>query len=286
MRYRIQHTTHYTYQQPVHLRHHVLRLRPRSDSAQQTQRFHLDVSPQPERQAPVTELEGSPGIGVWFAAEPTSHLIIKTVTEVETFRQNPFDYLAEPWASYLPIDYPASIASLLGSHLHHPLYPVASPNIIELAQNIVYEVDGNVGFFLTTLTQRIYESCEYIIRPTGDPLPPGVTWAKKQGSCRDFTLLFMEACRAVGLAARFVSGYEEGDSTVLERDLHAWAEVYIPGGGWRGFDPTHGLAVADRHVALVASAFPRLAAPVTGSTQEGGLVSSSLSTEVRVRLLT
>jgi len=286
MRYRIQHTTHYTYQQPVHLRHHVLRLRPRSDSTQQTQRFHLDISPQPERQATVTELEGSPGIGVWFAAEPTSHLIIKTVAEVETFRQNPFDYLTEPWASYLPIDYPASIASLLGSYLHHPLYPMAAPNIVELAQNIVYEVDGNVGFFLTTLTQRIYETCQYIVRPTGDPLPPGVTWAKKQGSCRDFTLLFMEACRAVGLAARFVSGYEQGDSTVLERDLHAWAEVYIPGGGWRGFDPTHGLAVADRHVALVASAFPRFAAPVTDSTQEGGLVSSSLSTEVRVHLLT
>jgi transglutaminase-like putative cysteine protease len=105
------------------------------------------------------------------------------------------------------------------------------------------------------------------------------------GSCRDFTVLFMEACRAVGLAARFVSGYEEGDSTVLERDLHAWAEVYIPGGGWRGFDPTHGLAVADRHVALVASAFPQFTAPVTGSTQEGGRVSSRLTTEVRVKRL-
>jgi transglutaminase-like putative cysteine protease len=286
MRYRIQHTTHYTYQQPVHLRHHILRLQPRSDSAQQTRRFQLDISPQPERQTTVTDLEGSPGIGVWFAAEPTSHLMIKTVAEVETFRHNPFDYLAEPWASSLPIDYPASVATLLRPYLQHSLYPVASPAIVDLAQEIVHEVDGNVGFFLTTLTQRIYETCRYIVRPTGAPLPPGITWAKQQGSCRDFTVLFMEACRAVGLAARFVSGYEEGDSTVLERDLHAWAEVYIPGGGWRGFDPTHGLAVADRHVAVVASAFPQFAAPVTGSTQEGGRVSSSLSTEVRVQLLT
>jgi transglutaminase-like putative cysteine protease len=285
MRYQIQHTTQYSYQQPVHLRHHILRLQPRSDSAQQTQQFQLDINPHPERQATVSELEGSNSIGVWFSPEPTSQLTIKTIAEVETLRQNPFDYLAEPWAMSLPIDYPTSMTSLLRPYLQHSLYPVASPAVVELAQEIVHEVDGHVGFFLTTLTQRIYETCRYTIRPTGAPWPSGITWSKQLGSCRDFTVLFMEACRAVGLAARFVSGYEEGDSTVLERDLHAWAEVYIPGGGWRGFDPTHGLAVADRHVALVASAFPQFTAPVTGSTQEGGRVSSRLTTEVRVKRL-
>ncbi len=285
MHYRIRHTTHYTYEQAVHLRHHVLRLRPRSDGTQQVKEFHLDICPQPERQAAVVDLEGSDSLQVWFGPEPTCHLTIKTTTEVETFRDNPFDYLAEPWAVQLPIDYPASMVALLRPYLHHALYPVASPAVIALAQDIAHQVDGNVGFFLTTLTQRIYETCRYIVRPTGDPLLPGITWTQELGSCRDFTLLFMEACRVVGLAARFVSGYEEGDSSVLERDLHAWAEVYIPGGGWRGFDPTHGLAVADRHVALVASAFPRLAAPVSGSTQEGGRVGSTLDTEVRVEVL-
>jgi transglutaminase-like putative cysteine protease len=285
MRYRIQHTTHYMYQRPVHLGHHVLRLRPRSDHAQQLQEFSIDISPNPARQTAVIELEGNDPLGVWFPPTATTDLTIKTIAKVETFCQNPFDYLAEPWAVSLPIDYPTSMASLLSPYLHHPLYPVVSPNVIELAQDIVYQVEGNVGFFLTTLTQRIYETCQYTVRPTGPPLPPGLTWAKKLGSCRDFTVLFMAACRAVGLAARFVSGYEEGDSNILERDLHAWAEVYIPGGGWRGFDPTHGLAVADHHVVLVASAFPGLAAPVSGSTQEGGSVSSGLTTQVRVNRL-
>jgi transglutaminase-like putative cysteine protease len=285
MRYRIQHITHYTYQQPVYLRHHILRLRPRSDGAQQVQQFHLDISPEPERQANVVELEGSNTLGVWFPPTPTTDLTIKTIAQVETFRPNPYDYLAEPWAVNLPIDYPVSVAALLRPYLQHPAYPIAAPNVVDLAQEIVHQGDGNVGLFLTTLTQRIYETCQYTVRPTGDPLPPGITWAKKLGSCRDFAVLFMEACRVVGLAARFVSGYEEGDRTILERDLHAWAEVYIPGGGWRGFDPTHGLAVADRHIALVASAFPRLAAPVSGSTQEGGRVGSSLATEVRVQVL-
>lgn len=75
----------------------------------------------------------------------------------------------------------------------------------------------------------------------------------------------MEICRAIGLATRFVSGYQEGDLDQEKRDLHAWAEVYLPGAGWRAYDPTHGLAVADRHVALAASALPSYAAAVSGS---------------------
>jgi transglutaminase-like putative cysteine protease len=95
-------------------------------------------------------------------------------------------------------------------------------------------------------------------------------------------VLYMDACRAVGLAARFVSGYEEGDSSIPDRDLHAWAEVYVPGGGWRGFDPTHGLAVSDRHIALVASPLPAQTLPVSGTTQEGARVASQLEAEIRV----
>jgi transglutaminase-like putative cysteine protease len=75
----------------------------------------------------------------------------------------------------------------------------------------------------------------------------------------------MEVCRAMGLAARFVSGYQEGDLDQDERHLHAWVEVYLPGGGWRGYDPTHGLAIADRHMALVASAVPSYASPIVGA---------------------
>jgi transglutaminase-like putative cysteine protease len=91
----------------------------------------------------------------------------------------------------------------------------------------------------------------------------------------------MEVCRAVGLAARFVSGYQEGDSDAEQLDLHAWAEVYLPGGGWRGYDPIQGLVVADRHVALVASTLPRYTAPVVGNfapvqpSLEGGKIAES-----------
>ena len=83
---------------------------------------------------------------------------------------------------------------------------------------------------------------------------------KKQGACRDLTVLFMACCRSVGLASRFVSGYGPGEKNEHPY-LHAWPEVYLPGGGWRGYDPTQGLAVGDGYVALAAGPHPELAAP-------------------------
>jgi len=80
----------------------------------------------------------------------------------------------------------------------------------------------------------------------------------------------MAVCRSVGLAARFVSGYQEGDPDMEERHLHAWPEVYVPGGGWRGYDPTHGLNVADRHIALAASHWAKGTLPVKGNFRKTG----------------
>jgi transglutaminase-like putative cysteine protease len=94
-------------------------------------------------------------------------------------------------------------------------------------------------------------------------------------------VLFMEVCRLSGIPARFVSGYLESDPEPDGQELHAWAEVFIPGAGWRSYDPTLGLAVQDRHVALAASAQPFLTAPVIGAYRGTG-VTGTLETEVRI----
>ncbi|MGB6016924.1 MAG: transglutaminase family protein [Nodosilinea sp.] len=284
MRYRIRHLTQYRYQQPVTLRHHILRLRPRSDGAQQLLNFDLEVTPCPSRQTAIADLDGNTTLGLWFEPTPVEQFTLVTTAAIETYRSNPFDYLAEPWATTLPVDYPTTVRTTLLPYLS-PVHDPIAAGVVDLAQAIAHRTDGNIGAFLTALASHIYETCDYTIRATGHPWPGGITWAKKLGSCRDFAVLFMEACRAVGLAARFVSGYEEGDPTLAERDLHAWAEVYVPGGGWRGFDPTHGLAVSDRHVALVASPFPNQTLPIYGSTQEGSRVSSVLETKISVEAL-
>lgn len=282
MRYHISHTTVYQYSQPVKLGAHTVRLCPRSDGSQKLKQFAVDVFPQPAKIADILDIEGNTCLCLWFADETTSQLKIHTEADVETLRTNPYDYLSEPWAIAAPIDYPSAIAAHLTPYLKPALSTCPSPQVVELAQALLYEVEGNVGLFLSKLTQTIYEQFEYFHRPVGHPMPGGMTIAKKAGSCRDFAILFMEACQAVGLAARFVSGYQEGDEAQDSRELHAWPEVYIPGGGWRGFDPTHGLAVCDRHIPLAAAAHPANAAPVSGKLQPGCLGQSILEYEIRI----
>ena len=269
MRYQIVHTTTYTYDQPVSLQPHVLRLRPRCDSCQQLHSFSLEVVPEPGKIYPITELEGNSVIQLWFK-EPSDQLCFKVTSVVETHRTNPFDFLLEPWATTLPIDYPASLLSDLQPYLQRYIPVTIDAVVAQLAQEIHQAVGGGTVSFLSELNQRIHQSCDYTVRETGAPLPAALTWNQKLGSCRDLSVLFMEACRAIGLAARFVSGYQEGDPNQEQRDLHAWAEVYLPGAGWRGYDPTNGIAVADRHVTLVANAVPGYAAPISGKFYGGG----------------
>ncbi|ELR97950.1 transglutaminase family protein [Gloeocapsa sp. PCC 73106] len=263
MRYQIEHTTTYNYNQPVLLKPHVVRLQPRSDAWQKLGNFKIEVDPQPEGISHFTDLDGNYLIKLWFT-KSTENLVIHLESEVETKKSNPFDYLSDAWALQLPLDYPTSLKNQIAPYLHF-YQGVTDPVALKLAQEILQEVDGRVSDFLSKLNQLIYQHSRYIHRERGEPQPPGITWSKQQGSCRDLSVLFMEVCRSVGLGARFVSGYQEGDIQQDSRDLHAWTEVYVPGGGWRGYDPTHGLLVSDRHIALAASSIPSYAAPVDGS---------------------
>ena len=118
-------------------------------------------------------------------------------------------------------------------------------------------------------------------RPAPNTLP---TLAKAGGACRDLAVLEMEAIRAAGLPARFVSGYRAGDPETNNQELHAWVEVYLPGAGWRGYDPTTGFAVSDGHVALAAGSDPRIVAPTSGSFRGTGVV-SSIWTSIDMRII-
>jgi transglutaminase-like putative cysteine protease len=238
-------------------------LRPRSDRFNQLQSFTLSVLPLAQGSSDFIDLDGNNLIKLWFE-QPTEKLSIQTLARVETSCTNPFVYLLEPWATTIPFDYPSSLLKQLEPYLR-PYSFVQDSSVLELAQEMAIANQGNTLNFLFTLNQRIYQDCQYIIRDLGEPFPAGVTWRDKQGSCRDYTVLFMEVCRAIGIAARFVSGYQEGDSGQQSRDLHAWVEVYLPGAGWRGYDPTLGLIVSDRHIPLAASAIPQYAAAVEGT---------------------
>lgn len=283
--YYITHYLAYTYDRPVMLAPHTVRMRPRCDVTQKLHQFSLAIEPTPKHRVEAVDLDGNAVYTLWFADELVSNLTIKAISTVETLRDNPFNYLLEPWAVQLPVDYPVSLLDRLQPYLagqFSRLTGSVDPVAVQLAQEIWEATSGSVVGFLSELADRIYNTCGYQLRETGDALPAGLTWTQKAGSCRDYAVLFIEVCRSVGLAARFVSGYQEGDVGSDERHLHAWAEVYLPGAGWRGYDPTQGLAVADTHIALIACPTYKNTAPVDGTLKQGVGVKSEMQYELKI----
>ena len=270
MEYHITHRTHYQYSQPIQLGPQQLRLTPRNDGGQRLKQFALQVTPEPSQRSDSLDAEGNLVIQLRFDGQSIAQFTLESRSQVQTHRTNPFDYIAENWAITLPFAYPPGLRRSLQPYFRNADSdsPAPSHSVTDWAQTILHQQQNNASYFLTELNQTINRRSEYRQRETGAPQPAGVTLNQNIGSCRDFAVLFIEACRAVGLAARFVSGYQAGapdQSDPLQ--LHAWADVYIPGGGWRGFDPTLGLAVADQHVAIAAAAEPAQAAPVAGPLQ-------------------
>ena len=266
------HQIRYSYSLPVFLEPHVLRLRPRNDACQQVREFSMNIEPQPAGSHDFLDAEGNLAITLWFE-ETTDLLVISTSFEVQTFCVNPFGFLVTDNSFYqLPARYTNSDSAVLATFFETVDDPGCE--IEAFIKPLFKKAAGNTLDFLVILNTAIYENFSVEIRDEGPPLPPVSTCRRKKGSCRDIAVLFITACRSVGLAARFVSGYQEGDRDMDLRHLHAWAEVYIPGGGWRGYDPTHGLAVADRHIVLAASCRAMGAAPVTGSFRGTGSTAS------------
>ena len=278
MRFEISHTTSYMFSRPVFLEPHTIRLRPRCDGSQSLIRFALEIEPVPAGLSEGLDAEGNSAAHVWFDGL-TDRLSVATSVAVETLRENPFDYiLGDPAIDCLPMKYSAGLRPPLEPYLYREK---PDPGIDTFARAIADEAGMRPLPFLMALTRRIFQTCRAAVREEGEPQPPEITLADQRGACRDLAVLFMDACRVIGLAARFVSGYQEGDSSGGSRDLHAWAEVYLPGGGWRGYDPTLGLAVADRHVPLASGAHPSLAAPISG-TFRGAAASSRMQAHIQI----
>ena len=271
----IRHFTSYQYESPVFLEPQSLRLKPRSDAAQRLVNFRLDMDPAPAGWSENVDLEGNDVLVAWFDGT-TSHLTIGTSAVVETLRLNPFQFI---WIGdgSLPVAYAEELAGVLAPYRRR----AESEPVMALAERLMVECDRDANAFPMLLAQQLHAMLGRVERPEGEPLPPEETLRLGEGSCRDQTLLFMETCRALGYAARFVSGYYYAGAETDEHELHAWAEVYLPGGGWRGFDPTSGLAAGEAHIAIAAAIEPRMASPLSGTIRGRG--SSSLQTHVELQ---
>jgi transglutaminase-like putative cysteine protease len=260
MNLHVRHTSEYTYDYPVALGPQTLYLYPRAYPYQRLIRYQLTIDPKPSRIVKNIDVEGNVQQLVYFN-HPTHHLHVTAEIELESDEFNSFDFVLFPFETqWVPFRYPAPIEKLLQPYLER----VGVTERVETwARHIAAKSSWKTTGFLMELNRTIRQF-QYEIREVGAPFPPEQTLTQQRGSCRDYTTLFIAACRSLGLAARFVSGYLFGNPQ-QEHQLHAWAEVYLPGAGWRGFDPTEGTVVVNRHIFLTSTAQPELAAPISGT---------------------
>lgn len=276
LRFQVVHELAFEYSGAVFLEPHDIHLCPRSDGAQTLESFHLEIDPVPVGINALLDLEGNTGYRAWFTGEHR-RLAVSASSTVQTFRSNPFDYLPDATLGALSNPYPKSLKTTLKPYL--AFTPLKS--IKEFTAPIVKSSGKNALKFLFQLNATIHAEFKKIRRESGPAWSPGKTLSMRLGACRDLSSLFSAACRANGLATRFVSGYFIGNAESEQKDLHAWVEVFIPGAGWRGYDPMNGLVTGEQHIAAAASGDFAAISPLVGSYRGSG-VESKMRYSVRI----
>jgi len=265
-RYEILHRTYYNFTTTVQLGPHALRLRPREG-------HELRVESVSVRTTPASSLRWSRdvednSVAVVTFELPAIQLMVESHVIVQQYNQAPFDFLLADHAVDYPFAYAPEDAAVLSPYI---VAEVRNANEqAALASWLSALRQGNEPNQTFALLQRlnahIHQSLSYRVREEPGVQTPAQTLSLGSGSCRDWAFLFMEAARHFGLAARFVSGYlNTPPSSANYGATHAWAEVFLPGAGWKGFDPTTGLVVGADHIAVAVARLPESVPPVEGS---------------------
>ena len=279
MQFTIRHKTHYRYSRPVQFEPQRLRFHPRDDGAQRVISHQLSIKPTPLGRNDHLDLEGNRVCQVWFGEE-ADYFDIEVAMQVETLRRSAFDFILAPEAALLPINHEHDV--ICARAYLERIDP--DDAVTAFAAELSLAVNRDTLRFLNSLNRQLFADYFHVHRDTGAPQSPAHTLQSRRGACRDLAVLFVDCCRSEGIAARFASGYQRGDVQSERRHLHAWPEVYLPGAGWRGFDPTHGEAIADTHVTVAAAAHPRDTMPVSGSFNgEGSTSTLNYTVEIEVR---
>lgn len=272
MRFSVFHETRYRYSAPVRLTPHVLRMTPRTDAGRLLAQS-LKITPAPRLRREVSDLWGNRVMLVEFDGQTDDFRLVSRF-EIETVRPQ------APVSARMPrLPWPVEPGDSLGAYLEAS--GIEAP-VRAFAADLAAEADSAALRFLDLLNETLCRNTERQIRPEGMAHEAVLTLASRRGACRDLSLLFMAACRSLGIPARFASGYQaHAESPDEKRHLHAWPEVWLPGAGWRGYDPTHGRPVTDGHVALCAAPEQAATMPLEGGFYGDG-VQSTLDYDVRI----
>ncbi|MGR8998735.1 MAG: transglutaminase family protein [Gammaproteobacteria bacterium] len=263
-RIQIKHITRYDYPQPVRLLTHKLLIRPREGHDIRIESSQLSITPNYSIQWQ-RDIYGNSVALVDFTIEARSLNIASNVI-VQHYEEQPLKFLIAESANHYPFHYDSmEQADLIPYQL--AAFPQDYPIVRKWLEPICET--GKIvktAALLDALNNKIAQELKYQIREEPGVQTPGQTINLLKGSCRDFATLFIESCRTLGFASRFVSGYLlQNEGSNQHQSTHAWSEVYLPGAGWRGFDSTSGNRVGGNHIAVAHHRHPEAIPPVSGA---------------------
>lgn len=275
MNFKIIHETTYLFNDVVFLEPHYLRFRPKQTPFIHVTNFSIILKSEPEGHRIVEDEEHNVVDFYWFE-KLTNSLTISVESSLQTSEYNPFNFIVHPDSfNTLPFTYSDQQSKILYASLQKE----------KLAQELINYTDAilaaayfNTISFVTMLTTQIHKDFTVEYREEGPPLSPDSTFGSKKGSCRDLSWMQINMLRNCGIATRFVSGYFYFETEKPIYELHAWIEIFIPGTGWLGFDPSHGILTGNTHFSVASSAIPENTMPVSGGIR--GSATSKLITNL------